>query len=272
MCYAIDELLKILDKEQEEINKSEENVKRINDEAGAFVLDMVFPFIPSLEGALDYHAGVIYEGLKNYELSKQHALHSAVYLFNLYCDLMSPEDQMLFSRSLNDERCLFALNDLQVRLPELQEKRKEQDALKRKPIRNTQTNQRKQQESLGMGFVFVLFFGPAIWAMIGAIGHFDSWYYSLFKIMVIIESCILLSMRLNEPSFRNEKMAISTIFVAVLSLICLVSFFSGLPKSVWVVLDIAYAAMQYVLFLGHSEWSRRMIMERTGRDPMEGFR
>lgn len=131
---------------------------------------------------------------------------------------------------------------------------------------------RRREANIGMALVALMFFGPAVWAIAGAIGHFDTWYYSVFKVMVIAEACILLGIRMSEPGFRNEKMAISTIFVAVLSLICLVSFFSGLPKSVWVVLDIAYAAMQYVLFLGHSEWSRRMITERTGRDPMEGFR
>lgn len=96
-----------------------------------------------------------------------------------------------------------------------------------------------------------IFFLPIIIAIAGAVGDWDSWFYTLFKIIVLIEAVILIGMRLNDGRFRSEKTAIATVYMVIMAGIGIISFMNGgFDKTFWVILDIAYCVMHTVLYLG----------------------
>lgn len=99
-----------------------------------------------------------------------------------------------------------------------------------------------------------IFFLPIIIAIAGAVGDWDSWFYTLFKIIVLIEAVILIGMRLNDGRFRSEKTAIATVYMAIMAVIGIISFMNGgFDKTFWAILDIAYCIMHTVLYLGLAE-------------------
>ena len=99
-----------------------------------------------------------------------------------------------------------------------------------------------------------IFFLPIIIAIAGAVGDWNSWFYTLFKIIVLIEAMILIGMRLNDGRFRSEKTAIATVYMVIMAGIGIISFMNGgFDKTFWVILDIAYCIMHTVLYLGLAE-------------------
>lgn len=187
----------------------------------------------------------------------------AIKLFDMYSELFTEEEGKAIYGMINKGEYQKAKEVIAQKHTDnlLMSKKKEEAGRKEQA--------KKREENIGMSLVFLMFFGPAIYALIGAFGHFDSWYYTIFKVITIIEAAILIGTRLNEGKFRNEQLAIGTVFMAILALISVISFASGFDKSFWVVMDIAYAAMQCVIFSGHSKWSRERIIELTGKDPMK---
>lgn len=89
---------------------------------------------------------------------------------------------------------------------------------------------------------------------VAAIFDMPSWFYTLFKIIVLIEALILIGIRLNDGKFRSEKVAIGTIYMAFMAAIGMLSFTNGgFPKSFWVILDIGYCIMHVLIYLGFTD-------------------
>lgn len=96
--------------------------------------------------------------------------------------------------------------------------------------------------------------------MLAVASLFDmpSWFYTLFKIIVLIEAVILIGIRLNDGKFRSEKVAIGTVYMAFMAVIGILSFTNGgFPKSFWVILDIGYCIIHVLIYLGFAERENR---------------
>ena len=95
-----------------------------------------------------------------------------------------------------------------------------------------------------------VFFFPIMLA-VAAMFHMPSWYYTLWKLVVLVEAIILLGIRLNEPKFRSEKVAVATVFMVIMAAMGIISFINGgFDRTFWIIMDIAYCIMHTVLYFG----------------------
>ena len=89
--------------------------------------------------------------------------------------------------------------------------------------------------------------------MLAVASLFDmpSWFYTLFKVVVLIEAVVLIGIRLNDGKFRSEKVAIGTAYMAFMAVIGIFSFINGgFPRSFWMFLDIGYCIMHVLIYIG----------------------
>lgn len=100
--------------------------------------------------------------------------------------------------------------------------------------------------------LLVYFLILAILALAGAFFYFPSWYYSLFKVVMVVDAC--LSFRLYDKMDSSDSktmlfgVAIVLAFIAFLGIVSQFFVRGGFPKGLWVVLDFMYAiakAIQY---------------------------
>lgn len=86
---------------------------------------------------------------------------------------------------------------------------------------------------------------------VAAMFHMPSWYYTLWKVVVLLEAIILVGIRLNETKFRSESVAIATVFMVIMAAMGIISFMNGgFDRTFWIIMDIAYCIMHCVLYFG----------------------
>ena len=89
--------------------------------------------------------------------------------------------------------------------------------------------------------------------MLAVASLFDmpSWFYTLFKIVVLFEAIILIGIRLNDGKFRSDKVAAGSVYMAFMGAIGILSFTNGgFPRSFWALLDIGYCIMHILIYMG----------------------
>ena len=100
--------------------------------------------------------------------------------------------------------------------------------------------------------LLVYFLMPSIMALFGALFYLPSWYYSLFKIVMVVDACISFLLYSTRDADRSQMSLFgATLVLAFIAFLGIISQFfvkGGFPKSLWVVLDIIYViakAVQY---------------------------
>lgn len=96
---------------------------------------------------------------------------------------------------------------------------------------------------------------PTVLALMGAFLDLPSWYYSLFKTVMVVDALMALCIfSICKSSNKYESVMILlgvTVVISFISLLGIVSQFfvsGGFPKVLWVILDFIYAmakAIQY---------------------------
>lgn len=137
---------------------------------------------------------------------------------------------------------------------EYQRRRAEEEAKRRE--RQTRESQRKAEASANAGAGGSrmvkpgIFFFPIMFA-VAAMFPMPSGFYTFWKIVVLIEAIILIGIRLNEPRFRSDSVAIATVFMAIMAAMGIISFINGgFDRTFWIIMDIAYCIMHTVLYFG----------------------
>ncbi len=111
----------------------------------------------------------------------------------------------------------------------------------------------KQQKKQATGNPMLkpsIFFFPIMLA-VAAMLPMPSGYYTFWKLVVLFEAIILISIKLNEPKFRSEKVTVATVFMVIMAAMGFISFMNGgFDRTFWIIMDIAYCVMHTVLYLG----------------------
>ena len=114
------------------------------------------------------------------------------------------------------------------------------------------TNKVKPMEQKEKKSIPILYFLiPALMAVIGAFFYLPSWYYSLFKVVMVFDAIIAGMIFSSEKnSFENSTAMFLLGTIIVISFIALLGIISqffvrgGFPKGLWVFLDIVYAIVK----------------------------
>lgn len=105
--------------------------------------------------------------------------------------------------------------------------------------------------------VFLLSFCliPALMSIIGALFFLPSWYYSLFKVVMVCDAVIsfLIFLGLNQTkdNLLVSKYLCSLVIISFIAFLGIVSqffVFGGFPKVLWVFLDFIYVGAKYLQF------------------------
>lgn len=96
---------------------------------------------------------------------------------------------------------------------------------------------------------------PALMAIIGALFFLPSWYYSLFKVVMVCDAVIsfLIFLDLNQTkaNLLLSKYLCSLVIISFISFLGIVSQFfvsGGFPKVLWVFLDFIYLGAKCLQF------------------------
>lgn len=116
----------------------------------------------------------------------------------------------------------------------------------------------KSEDTQHDRFLILYCLVPAALALIGAFLYLPSWYYSLFKIVMVVDAIMAICIfSICKSSGKDGLLMVVlgvTIVISFIAFLGIVSQFfvpGGFPKALWVVLDIIYAiskAIQYAFF------------------------
>ena len=113
------------------------------------------------------------------------------------------------------------------------------------------SDQNKKQE-----IPILYFIVPAVMAVVGGFFHLPSWYYSLFKIVMVFDAIIAVIIFFTINSSRNNSVALVLFgtaivisFIAILGIISQFFVKGGFPKGLWVFLDVVYAIAKSVQWI-----------------------
>ena len=98
----------------------------------------------------------------------------------------------------------------------------------------------------------VVYLTPAVLAIVGGLGHLPSWFYTLLKVMFVLDALFhvwtIKGMLAMPGEGRNPFMLLLTVPVfAGLIAICSMFIHGGLPKGLWIFVDVLYAIVKFVL-------------------------
>ena len=99
------------------------------------------------------------------------------------------------------------------------------------------------------------FFAPIVFSLIGAFLYLPSWYYSFFKVIMIVDAIIAICI-FHEYKSKNKDDIImvllgTTVILSFISVLGIVSQFfipGGFPKTLWIILDITYAIAKVIQY------------------------
>ena len=98
----------------------------------------------------------------------------------------------------------------------------------------------------------IVYMIPAVLAVIGALGYLPSWFYTMLKVLFVIDALFhvwtIREMLQLPGEGKNPFMLLLTVpvFAGVIA-ICSMFIPGGLPKGLWVFVDILYAIVKLVL-------------------------
>ena len=98
----------------------------------------------------------------------------------------------------------------------------------------------------------IVYMTPAVLAVIGALGHLPSWFYTMLKVLFVIDALFhawtIRGMLKLPGEGSNPFMLLLTVpvFAGVIA-ICSMLIPGGLPKGLWIFVDILYAIVKLVL-------------------------
>ena len=105
-------------------------------------------------------------------------------------------------------------------------------------------------------FLVSYFLIPTVLSLMGAFLDLPSWYYSLFKIVMVIDTFIAICIFIicnasNKDGFLMIVLGV-TIVISFIAFLGIVSQFfvpGGFPKALWIVLDIIYAIAKVIQYI-----------------------
>ena len=96
---------------------------------------------------------------------------------------------------------------------------------------------------------------PAAMTLLGALLYLPSWYYSLFKVVMVFDAVISIilfsSSKQNNEIQQITKLLCSAILISIIASLGIVSQFfipGGFPKRLWIYLDFIFAGAKCLQF------------------------
>ena len=188
----------------------------------------------------------IIEGVKEYQKNNRQTLNDA----SIPNTELTDDDTRPMNTEITDEDLwheVYREADKAVEHEQWLEEKKRADEERRRQAEKEKAQSKQKQQRILKPSIYLF----PIMLAVASLFDMPSWFYTFFKIIVLIVAVILIGIRLNEGKFRSEKVAIGTVYMAFMAVIGILSFINGgFPRSFWMFLDIGYCIMHVLIYIG----------------------